>query len=111
MDNQGWGRKWTQHKKSRNKSAMEFVEQTICCAFVKNMALSGLLIFFVDAPLDLWRLETMELSLTFFFACGHANFFFSIAPCLLFSKGFGGDVWDMSGVFILKGHIRTRIRE
>ena len=86
---------------------MECDEQTtyVLC---ERMALNATP-YFPWIPLGYWRLETMELSITsLFFSVldyGQASFFFldrSIPP---FSKGFWGDLRDMTGVFILKGHI------
>jgi hypothetical protein len=48
----------------------------------------------------------MEPSISlFFFAYGQASFFLLDRSMPPLSKGFGGDVWNMTEVFILKGHI------
>ena len=101
VDNQGWGRKLI------HTNSMECDEQTtyVLC---KRMALNATP-YFPWIPLGYWRLETMELSITSLFfsvlAYGQASFFLLYRSMPPFSKGFWGDLRDMTGVFILKGLI------
>jgi len=69
------------------------------------------------SPLGLWRLETMELYITFLFLCLWAGFFFccSIAPCLISLKDFGGDFGTWLEYLFWKaisvGRIRSKMCE
>ena len=72
MDNRGG------EGNGHNTNMMGCVEQTIYCAFEEYG-----LVFFYGSPLGIWSLETMELFLFLFFACGQASFFYSIALYLL----------------------------
>ena len=62
--------------------------------------------YFPWIPLGYWRLETMELSITSILfsvlAYGQAGFFLLDRSMPPFSKGFWGDLRDMTGIFIFE---------
>ena len=76
-----------------NTNSMDWGEQTTYCVFFERIWPWMVLLISNGSPLGLWRLETMELYITFLFLCLWAGFFFccSIAPCLISLKDFGGD--------------------
>ena len=61
--------------------------------------------YFPWIPIGYWRLETTELSITSFFwslPMGRPVFFLLDRSMPPFSKGFWGDLRDMTGVFIFE---------
>ena len=90
---------------------MECGEQTMYCAFERIWPWVVLLIIFLWIPLR--DLETWNYGVFSFFACGQAFFLLDrfIPP---FSKGFWGDLQDMTRVYIFEkvisvGRIRSRV--
>ena len=86
------GGKWIQHK----CDGMWGTNHVLC--FWKDMAFSGTPYFSWILPRNFWDLKLWSSLLLFSFACVQANFFifflffYSIAPCLLSLKDFGGYV-------------------
>ena len=72
---------------------------------LKEYGLEWYSLFSMDPPQGFGDLKLQSSPFFSFCLCAGQFFFYSIAPCLLSLKDFGGYVQDMVGVIILKGHI------